>query len=153
MKDGWEIERKFLVRREALPPLAPGERIAQVYLGFDPTVRVRLQAGRGYLTVKGRGLAARRELELEIAAEAAGALMDFRVAGTIAVEKTRYRVRWGGRTWEVDVFEGPLEGLVLAEVELDSLDAALDTPPWADQEVTDDPSYQNANLAKAGNPP
>lgn len=152
MRDGVEIERKFLVRKEGLPPLVGGERITQAYLGFEPVVRARVQGPRGYLTVKGKGLAVRREAELEISAEDARGLMDFRPEGTVVIQKTRYQVRFDEDLWEIDVFEGVLSGLILAEIELGEECQAVVLPPWAGEEVTGNPSYANSNLARHGLP-
>lgn len=153
MKDALEIERKFLVRADALPEPSGGERLRQAYLGFEPAVRVRLAEGRAWLTVKGAGLRQRREVELAIEPEAAAALFELRAPGTVVLAKTRYRLPWGGLTWELDVFEGELAGLRLAEVELPDPDTPLEVPPWAGPEVTDDPRYQNVNLARSGRAP
>lgn len=152
MRDAIEIERKFLVRREALPPLGPGQDIAQAYLGFAPVVRIRLAGEHAYLTVKGEGLRERREVETAIDRAAARALLEMRVRQTKLIRKTRHGVTHAGRVWEVDVFRGELEGLILAEAELDSEEEALALPPWVDREVTEDPGYQNANLARHGAP-
>lgn len=157
MRDAVEIERKFLVRAEALPPLGRGERLSQAYLGFEPTVRVRLGEEKGaetaWLTVKGPGLRSRREVETELEPAAARALLELRAPGTAVVVKTRHRLVWAGRTWELDLFEGELAGLALAEVELPDAQAPVERPPWAGAEVTDDPRYQNANLARSGRVP
>jgi len=154
VKIGWEIERKFLVRAGALPSLPRGVRIQQAYLGFEPVVRVRVEDGqRAALTVKGRGLAKRREVEMSIPLEAAHALMELRVPGTCVIVKTRHHILHGGHIWEIDVFHGCLQGLVLAEVELPDRGDPVDLPPWAAREVTADPSFQNANLARAGRVP
>ncbi len=153
MKIGWEFERKFLVRAEALPPLPQGSRIEQAYLGFEPVVRARLEDDRGWITVKGPGLEARREVQVPIPPEAARAMMELRVPGSVVIRKRRHRVLFGGHIWEIDVFEAPFEGLVLAEVELASRDEPVELPPWAGEEVTGAPEYQNANLARAGRAP
>ena len=62
------------------------------------------------------------------------------------VEKTRYEIEWAGRVWEIDVFAGDNEGLVVAEVELASEDEPVEIPPWVGEEVSGDPRYYNANL-------
>ncbi len=143
-----EIERKFTVGEDWSVPAGDGVRIRQGYLSVDParTVRVRLAGDRGFLTVKGKTEGAcRPEYEYEIpfddAAEMLGALCD-----RPAVEKVRYRVPYGGKTWEVDVFEGGNAGLRLAEVELDNPGEVVKPPPWAGAEVTSDPRFQNVNL-------
>jgi adenylate cyclase len=142
-----EIERKFLVVKEKLPPLGKGEKILQAYLGLDPVVRVRVAGQRGILTVKGKGLLSRQEIETGIELEKALALLELRVAGTRVIEKTRYLIQHGGRDWELDLFEGELAGLIVAEIELEAEDEKFPLPPWAGSEVTFDPRYQNANLA------
>ncbi|GAB4254894.1 MULTISPECIES: CYTH domain-containing protein [Deferrisoma] len=149
----WEYERKFLVRPEALPPLPRGKRIAQAYLGFEPVVRVRLEDGRGVLTVKGPGLAARREVNVQIPPEAAEALLEMRVEGTAVIRKTRHLVLHGGHVWEVDVFDDPFRGLVIAEVELKHPEEDIELPPWVGVEVTHRPQFQNASLVRAGKIP
>lgn len=153
MKDGLEIERRYLADASDLPPLAPGVSLEQAYLGFDPVVRVRLEGERAFLTVKGRGLLVRREVEIEIPSPAARALVQLRAEGTAVIRKIRHELPHGGRTWEVDVYLPPLQGLVLLEVELDSSEDAPEPPAWAGREVTEDPRYTNANLARVGSWP
>lgn len=64
------------------------------------------------------------------------------------IEKRRYKINYRGLTWEVDAFLGDNEGLVLAEVELESEDQTVERPPWIGQDVTDDPRYFNVNLVR-----
>lgn len=142
-----EIERKFLVLKEKLPPLGEGEKILQAYLGLDPVVRVRVTGQKGILTVKGKGLLSRQEIETGIEREKALALLKLRVAGSRVIEKTRHIITHGGKKWELDLFEGELAGLVVAEIELEAEDEEFTLPPWAGSEVTFDPRYQNANMA------
>ncbi len=145
-----EIERKFLVPR--LPDLSgvDGQRMIQGYLRADPegSVRVRVAGDDAWLTVKGpaHGLS-RAEYEYRIPPADAGEMLH-NLAITPLVEKIRYRLPHGGYVWELDVFEGRNAGLVLAEVEL--TDAAEDPPrpAWIGQEVSDDPRYLNAELAR-----
>jgi adenylate cyclase len=152
MKIGVEIERKFLPDTEALPKLVGGETMIQAYLGQDPTVRVRVSSERSTLTIKGSGLTARQEIELEIPEEAARAMVELRPLDSRILEKTRYRLDFEGHIWEVDIFHSRLEGLALAEVELQSEDEEVALPPWAGKEVTNDSRYQNINLAYHGAP-
>ena len=143
-----EIERKFLVISDTWRAGAAGKRYRQGYLSTEPdrTVRVRVAGDAGFLTVKGRSAgAARAEYEYPIPREHADEMLD-RLCLRPIVEKTRYRIPWGGLTWEVDVFEGDNAGLVVAEVELGDEHQAVDLPPWVGREVTDDPRYANASL-------
>ena len=142
-----EIERKFLVRD--LQALAGVDGIAyrQGYLSTeaDRTVRVRRAGAHAFITVKGRSHGATRaEFEYEIPIADADAMLGLCIPPII--EKVRHRIEHSGRVWEVDVFGGVNEGLVVAEVELPSADAEVDLPPWVGDEVTDDPRYFNANL-------
>ncbi len=149
---GVEIERKFRVRAGWRPDGA-GEEIAQGYLSSVPerTVRVRLRGGRGYLTVKGKNggadAARRAEFEYEIPAADARALLALAEPGVI--EKERCLVPMAdGHTWEVDVFHGENEGLVVAEIELGAEDEPFARPDWLADEVTGDARYYNSSLAR-----
>ena len=143
---GVEIERKFTVRADFCPQSA-GTEMAQGYLSRDPqrTVRVRLAGGRGYLTVKGetRGMV-RAEYEYEIPPSDARAMLA--LCDPPLVEKTRYVMDAAGRRWEVDVFHGANDGLVVAEVELPSETAEVTLPAWVDREVTGEKRYYNSSL-------
>lgn len=146
-----EIERKFLVTSEDWKTDAgAGTAMRQGYLCLegDRTVRVRLTDDSAKLTIKGaRQGISRSEYEYGIPEDDAREMLDSLCRGTPIV-KTRYRVEHGGHTWEVDVFEAANEGLVLAEVELDSEDETVELPDWAGREVTDDERYYNAFLAR-----
>jgi CYTH domain-containing protein len=146
---GIEIERKFLVRDRVFLDDVAGVTYRQGYLSTDPerTVRIRRAGDHGYVTIKGRSHGATRaEFEYEIPVADADAMLALCVPPVI--EKIRHRVEHAGRTWEVDVFGGANERLVVAEVELPSEDAVVDLPDWIGDEVTDDPRYYNANLIK-----
>jgi adenylate cyclase len=143
-----EIERKFLVRDEPWNDGAPGVRIAQGYLSLDParSVRVRLAGENAWLTVKGAAPdITRTEFEYPIPADDARALLEICLPSVI--DKTRHRVRTGGHLWEIDVFHGANEGLVLAEVELADESVMPELPPWAGAEVSNDLRYYNSSLA------
>jgi adenylate cyclase len=146
-----EIERKFLVTAANWRQAAQKRDVRQGYLSLDKerTVRVRLAAGKGTITIKGmsQGIA-RPEFEYGIPSEDARALLD-QLCLRPLIEKTRYLVPWGGLTWEVDVFEGENEGLIVAEVELASEDQEIELPDWIGEEVTGDPRYFNASLVAA----
>ncbi len=146
-----EIERKFLVSSdEFLKEEYASTRITQGYLNSDPerTVRVRLRGEQGYLTVKGRSNengTSRFEWEKTIGKEDALALLPLCEKGVI--DKTRHLVRVGSHTFEVDVFHGENEGLILAEVELGSENEAFEKPEWLGEEVTGDKRYYNSYLS------
>ena len=125
-------------------------RIVQGYLNSDParTVRVRLKGEEGFLTVKGLGSESgmsRFEWEKPISREDALALLLLCEKGMI--DKTRHLVRVGAHTFEVDVFHGENEGLVLAEVELGSEDESFEKPSWLGAEVTGDERFYNSYLS------
>ena len=144
-----EIERKFLVTGDSWRDGSCGVRIAQGYLSLDPDrcVRVRLAGEEAWLTIKGRteGIT-RAEFEYPIPVEDARELLGMCLPSVI--DKTRHRIPFGGHDWEVDVFHGANEGLVIAEVELEDESAIFQLPPWAGMEVSSDSRYYNANLAK-----
>jgi len=144
---GKEIERKYLVRGDAWRKLAQGVRYRQGYLSTvkERTVRVRTVDDRGYLTIKGVTVGAtRKEFEYDIPADDAVLLLE--LCEQPLVEKVRYKIPFGGLTWEVDEFEGVNQGLVVAECELSSEDQRIESPPWIGEEVTGDPRYFNSNL-------
>lgn len=147
---GIEIERKFLVIDDSWRENAMGTLFRQGYLSAeaDRTVRVRLEGDIGKLTIKGKteGIS-RREYEYEIPRQDAVELLD-RLCLTPLIEKTRYRIEYAGLIWEVDEFYGANEGLILAEVELDSEEAAFERPAWVGQEVSGNPRYYNSHLVK-----
>ena len=144
-----EIERKFLVNPdEWRPDAARGIRIRQGYLSTDPArvVRVRTAGDRAFLTIKGRTEGIERD-EFEYAIAMADAeRMLARLCLQPSIDKHRYRVPFGGRVWEIDVFGGANAGLIVAEIELTSADDHPPLPPWIGQEVSADPRYFNANL-------
>lgn len=147
-----EIERKFLVKDDCYKERAySSSRIAQGYIcsGRGRTVRVRIRDDKGYLTIKGpadvKGLG-RYEWEKEIPLQEAQELMKLCEPGMI--DKTRYLVRSGKHVFEVDEFYGENEGLVVAEVELDSEEEAYEKPDFVGEEVTGDVRYYNSFLMK-----
>jgi len=147
---GVEIERKYLVEGDSWRgQIVSATRIVQGYLARgDVTVRARIRGDRAYLTVKGRSQGiARSEFEYEIPVADAETMLAELADGPV-VEKTRNLVEVGGHTWELDVFSGANEGLVMAEIELADADEQFDLPQWAGAEVSDDPRYYNVNLAR-----
>lgn len=144
-----EIERKFLVVSDAWRQRADnGRRLRQGYVVHEAhaSVRVRLSDERAWLTLKSaRAGIVRDEFEYEISLTDAEDMLDRLRVGPV-IEKTRYRVSHGGKIWDVDVFAGRAEGLVLAEIELGAPDEPFDLPDWAGKEVTDDPRFRNSAI-------
>lgn len=142
-----EIERKFLVVGTAWRAAEPAY-YCQGYLNRDPhrTVRVRLTGDVGVLTIKGlsRG-ASRAEYEYRIPAEDAAAMLN--LCDGPLVQKNRRLISFAGLDWEVDEFLGDNEGLVVAEVELESESQEITLPDWVGVEVTNDPRYFNSSLS------
>ncbi|MBW6498650.1 MAG: CYTH domain-containing protein [Bacteroidales bacterium] len=146
-----EIERKFLVKGDFKPFVSQQTRIVQGYLSSVPerTVRVRVKGDKGFLTVKGIGSesgATRYEWEKEIPLEEAQELMKICEPGVI--DKTRFLVKAGNHTFEVDEFYGENQGLIIAEVELSSEDEVFEKPDWLGMEVTGYTKYYNSMLMK-----
>ena len=145
-----EIERKFLLSGDAWRTGATGTLYRQGYLCTDPerTVRVRLGGDTAILAIKGAsdGIA-RAEYEYPIPLREATALLDTLCLHPL-VEKVRYLVPFAGLTWEIDEFLGANAGLLLAEIELERIDQEVPLPPWIGLEVTGDPRYYNAWLAR-----
>ena len=147
---GKEIERKFLLKGDAWRDLAQGTMYRQGYLNSakERTVRVRTVGDKAFLTIKGITVGATRaEYEYEIPHADCSAMLD-NLAEKPIVEKNRYKIPYGGFTWEVDEFLGVNAGLVVAEVELESEDQKFEKPSWVGAEVTGDPKYFNSNLVK-----
>ncbi len=147
---GKEIERKFLVTGDAWRSLAEGTSYRQGYLNSakERTVRVRTIGDKAFLTVKGLTVGATRsEYEYEIPPAECNAMLDT-LAEKPIIDKKRYKIPYGGLTWEVDEFFGENAGLIVAEVELESEDQAFKKPEWVGEEVTGDPRYFNSNLIK-----
>lgn len=153
---GLEIERKFLVSSEAwrtaahaVIPMAQGyvNDAASIESGAQKaSVRVRIQGDAAYLNLKSREIGhTRQEFDYPIPVEDARALLALCVGGL--VDKRRHLVHHGGLLWEVDEFLGDNAGLVVAEVELEHAEQAIDLPEWVGEEVTDDVRYYNLALA------
>lgn len=143
-----EIERKFLVMNDEWRLGATGEAYCQGYLSQhpNPTVRVRTQGTKAFLTIKGKSEGiVRSEFEYEIPFTEAQELQKLCV--TPLVKKTRYKILHEGMIWEVDKFHDENQGLIVAEIELDQADAAIKLPAWIGKEVSEDPRYANSNLA------
>lgn len=144
-----EIERKFLLKKDVWPRRTP-MKCCQGFLSStkERTVRVRtVNDKKGYLTIKGIAVGASRpEFEYEIPYKDALELLD--ICEKPLIEKNRYRIEEGGLVWEIDEFFGENQGLIIAELELQSEDQEFEKPDWIGEEVTGDPRYYNANLIK-----
>jgi len=147
-----EIERKYLVNSlDFLKQYSSKNEIAQGYLSSNPerTVRIRIKGNKGFITIKGIGSesgTSRFEWEKEIALEEAKLLLKLCEKGVI--EKTRYEVKSGKHTIEIDVFHGENDGLILAEIELKNENEAILKPNWLGNEVTNDERYYNSYLSQ-----
>ncbi len=146
-----EIERKFLVNRAkwAMLEKPAGSYYRQGYLTDDDhkTIRVRVAPLAGFLTIKGvsSGIS-RSEFEYEIPREEAIHLLDNFSQSEIV--KTRYNIWFEGKLWEVDVFAGDNDGLIVAEIELQNEVEGFVLPEWVNEEVTEDTRYYNSSLSK-----
>lgn len=148
---GREIERKFLVEGDFKKDAFQKKRITQGYFSTSPgrTVRIRVSDDKGFITIKGgvhKSGVGRYEWEMEIDLHDAQELMELCDSGVI--EKTRYLIKCGNHTFEVDEFCGDNNGLVVAEVELESPDEKFESPEWLGREVTRERRYYNAALAR-----
>lgn len=147
-----EIERKFLVKSDNFKKESFKEtKIVQGFLSTVPerTVRIRIKGNQGFITVKGIGNASgtsRFEWEKEISVEDAKDLLKISEPGVI--DKTRFNVKSGGHTFEVDEFYGENNGLTVAEVELDAENEDFIKPKWLGEEVTGQVKYYNSMLMK-----
>jgi len=143
-----EIERKYLVKTGLWRPAGAGVRYRQGYLSLvkERLVRVRIAGNRGFLTIKGVATGiSRLEFEYPIPREDAAVLLE-ELCERPLIEKTRHREMVAGKTWEIDVFHGDNDGLVLAEIEITSPAERVALPPWVGDEVSNDPRYFNNNL-------
>jgi adenylate cyclase len=146
-----EIERKFLVKGDFKSEVFKSTRITQGYLSSVPerTVRVRVKGDKGFITIKGIGNesgANRFEWEKEIPVDEVRELLKICEPGVI--DKTRYLVKNGDFTFEVDEFYGDNDGLTVAEIELPDEQAQFNRPAWLGEEVTGDVRFYNSMLMK-----
>ncbi len=147
-----EIERKFLVLDDSWRNhVSESIRLRQGYLTPSlehgkASVRVRVDGRQGHLNIKSVRLGIHRhEFEYVIPLDEANEMLDTLSSGPI-IDKTRHRVPHGGHVWEVDEFHGDNEGLIVAEIELGSVDEAFEVPEWAGADVSYDPRYYNVSL-------
>ncbi len=142
-----EIEKKYLVNlKEINYESYPCHHLEQGYLSTNPVVRVRKEDDNYYLTYKGKGKMIREEYNLPLTEESYHHLKEKSDGALIC--KTRYLIPYDKYTIELDVFSGNMTGLVMAEVEFNSVEEANDfvPPSWFIKEVTQDPAYHNSNF-------
>jgi adenylate cyclase len=146
-----EIERKFLVGDDRWRRFADdGVGIRQGYFetADDTSIRIRIAGGDAWLTIKGRAQGITRpEFEYAIPVNEAESMFEL-FCRSARIEKTRYRLTHAGRHWEIDVFDGDNRGLVLAEIELRDEHDVFEVPEWVGREVSEDPRFLNARLAR-----
>lgn len=142
----YEIERKFIVKKDKLPKLTNGIDIIQGYIidSNDGVVRVRKYGDIYFLTIKLNNVGISRiEIEKEISKEEFDLLIS---KSKKSLEKTRYNID----NWEIDVFKNTenikIKNLIIAEIELEKEDIILELPDWIDKEVSYDYRYYNNNL-------
>ena len=145
-----EIERKFLIDKSILIELKDGFHISQGYIETTTksVVRARIKNDLAFLTLKGetKGMTC-SEFEYEIPVQDAKEIISELCQGN-TVDKTRYEIKHGQHLWEVDVFHGENEGLVIAEVELSDESESVEFPEWVVEEVTGQQKYFNSSLLK-----
>ena len=143
-----EIERKFLMDLRKWPKDQRGVLYQQGYLAITDQgiVRVRIKGEISTLTVKSKGIGITRdEFEYEIPINDAEELLN--LSENSIVSKTRYKVMFNKKLWDVDEFHGKNKGLWLAEIELNTENEKFSLPNWVGTEVTGDENYYNAFLS------
>lgn len=146
-----EIERKYLLlNNDWQKNVETDLHIVQGYLANNSncSTRVRIQNDKANINIKSATLGiTRTEFEYAIPIEDAQLMLDNLSIKPI-IEKTRYTVHYADHVWEIDVFSGDNEGLVVAEIELSSPDEVFEKPPWLGEEVSNDARYYNVCLVK-----
>ena len=145
-----EIERKFLVDHQKWEALIKptGKLYKQGYILSDEkrTVRIRVANDAAYITLKGASTGiSRSEYEYTIPVNEGNEILNN--FATSSIQKTRYNIEYAVHTWEVDVFTGDNNGLIVAEIELQNEDEQFEKPEWVGQEVSHDSRYTNASLS------
>jgi adenylate cyclase len=147
----FEIERKFLVVSDTWRSCAMRHtKIRQAYLDSTAKVSIRVRIkddNSAILTLKSRSSKLRRrEFEYAIPTLDAEELISLR--RSYIIEKVRHIIPYGNLNWEVDVFSGENQGLVVAEIELPDENYQIELPPWIGPEVTGEDRYYNGTLAQ-----
>ena len=145
---GMEIERKFLIDISKIQTLENGTHIKQGYIqtADQTVVRIRIKEQNAYLTIKGENEGIKRlEFEYSIPLADAHQMID-EVCSKNVIDKTRYELKIENHIWEIDIFHGQNDGLIVAEVELENENEDICFPNWVIEEVTNDAKYYNSNL-------
>ena len=146
-----EIERKFLLKNSDWRKSADnGTAYSQGYLvgSKSSSVRIRTQGERAFLNIKSATIdVTRQEFEYEIPFSEATEMLETLCEKPL-INKTRYHIKNGNHVWEIDVFSGDNDGLIVAEIELNDKDESFDKPAWLGDEVSSDERYYNVNLGK-----
>lgn len=144
-----EIEKKFLLANDDWRKfVSRSSRYVQGYMGSNRncSIRVRIEDDEAHLNIKSATLGiTRKEYDYVIPVSDAHEILAT-LCDKPLIEKTRYYVEHQDHTWEIDVFSGENEGLVVAEVELEDADEEISLPDWAGADVSDDPRYYNVCL-------
>lgn len=148
---GREIERKFLLNNNICANCDDGVEYIQGYIPGTTkcVVRVRIMGEKAVITIKSKLAEGLTSLEYEypIPIDDAAEMLEL-LCGKPLIEKTRYKVLYAGKEWDIDCFHGVNDGLLLAEIELDAEDEFFELPPWVGEEVTGHSEYLNVNLCK-----
>ena len=143
-----EIEKKFLIKHIPFNQVEYSQKIKQGYIVSDEkkVIRVREKGDDYFITIKGNKIGISRfEFEYKIPKSDALELFEnFCEMGSI--KKTRHYVKHHDHTWEIDEFHADNQGLIVAEIELNTENEEFDIPGWVSEEVTTDPKYYNMNL-------
>ena len=146
-----EIERKFLLKDDSWKEFSDeGTKYSQGYLvgSEEASVRVRVQGERAFLNMKSATIdITRQEFEYEIPLNEAIEMLN-NLCDKPLISKTRYHVKIDKHLWEIDVFDGDNNGLIVAEIELKNEDEFFSKPDWLGEEVSDDARYYNTCLVK-----
>jgi len=146
-----EIEKKFLLKYLPSSLLTSSTLICQGYMvnKKNMVIRIRVSGDKAFIAVKGiTSNASRKEYEYPVPQQDAMEML-WLFCKKPLIEKTRYQIKFKGFEWVIDLFSGSNKGLVVAEIELDSIDQVFEKPDWIGKEVTHDIRYFNSNLIKA----
>jgi adenylate cyclase len=146
---GTEIERKYLLVNDNWRKSADeGIYMVQGYMGSNEksSIRIRIHGDTANLNIKSKTIGIQRsEFDYPIPVDEAKEILES-LCDRPFVEKTRFHVMFKGHEWEIDVFAGDNDGLVVAELELSSVDEDFALPDWLGDDVSDDPRYYNVCL-------